>query len=57
MPSRLNSAGVEDLLDRLKFGEVVAAADRAERRVELRGFEIVFGEEVARRIRPTDVRG
>src|SRR4029079_12874728 len=34
-------SGVEDLLDRLQFGEVIAAADCTERRIEFRGFKIV----------------
>src|SRR5260370_11282992 len=39
--------GIEDLLDCLQFGEVVSTADRAERQVELRGFELSFSEVVA----------
>ena len=42
----LESGSVEDLFDHLKFSEVVAASDCAERGVEFRGFEVVFGEEV-----------
>src|SRR5260370_39221441 len=44
--------GIEDLLDCLQFGEVVPTADRAECRVELCGFEIVFSEEVAHKFLP-----
>ena len=51
------SAGVEHLLDRLQFGEVVATAERAQRGIEVRGLEIVFSKEARRRSRPADVRG
>jgi hypothetical protein len=40
-------AGVQDLLDCLQLGEVIAFADGAERRVELRGFKVAFRQEVA----------
>ena len=38
-PKLLELVGVENFLDRLQFGEVIAAADGAERGIELRGFE------------------
>src|SRR5213592_3987917 len=41
----LELVGLENLLDRLQFGEVIAAADRAQRRIELCGFDIMFSEE------------
>src|SRR5437016_6010058 len=48
----LELVGLENLLDRLQLGEVIAAADRAERRIELRGFEIALGEKVADELIP-----
>ncbi len=56
-PTLLERAGVEDLLNGLQLGEVIATTDGAERRIELRGLQIVFGEEAIRRTRPTGVRG
>lgn len=43
---------VENLLDGLQFGEVIATANRAERGIELRGFNILFREEVADELIP-----
>src|ERR1044071_604566 len=43
---------VENLLDHLQLGEVIAAADRAQRRIELCGFEIALSEEVAHELIP-----
>ena len=40
----LETVGVDDLADPLELGEVVAASDRAERRVELGGIDGLFRE-------------
>src|SRR6266436_7192316 len=48
----LELVGLENLLDRLQLGEVIAAADGAQRRIELRGFEIALSEEVADELIP-----
>src|SRR5437870_12293104 len=48
----LELVGLENPLDRLQFGEVIAAADRAQRRIELRGFEVALSEEVADELIP-----
>ncbi len=38
---------VENLLDRLQFGKVIATTNCAECRIKFRGFEIVFSEKFA----------
>ena len=48
----LELVGLENLLDHLQLGEVIAAADRAQRRIKLRGFEIALSEEVAHKLIP-----
>src|SRR5947208_6616039 len=48
----LELVGLEDLLNRLELGEVIATADCAQRRIELRGFESALSEEVADELIP-----
>ena len=48
----LELASVEDFLNRLEFGEVVATSERSERLVELRGLEFLFGEDLADLVSP-----
>jgi hypothetical protein len=48
----LELVGLDNPLDRLQLGEVIATTDRAQRRIELRGFEIALSEEVADELIP-----
>ena len=48
----LELVAIKNLLDRLQLGEVIAAADRAQRRIEPCGFEIALSEEVAHELIP-----
>jgi hypothetical protein len=43
----LELASVEDFLDSLEFGEVVSTSERSESFIEIRGLELLFGENLA----------
>ena len=44
---QLERVCIKNLFDRLQLGEMVTPADRAQRRIKLRGFELLFSEEAA----------
>src|SRR6266498_2074183 len=48
----LEFVSVENFLNRLQFGEVVATTNGAECRIEFRGFEFLLNEEIADELLP-----